>query len=246
MDHQIDPSAEGVGIETRRSDNGTSAPTTRRFATPIADVTAIEPAMTRVIDDGDDLAGVSSTLRTGALAIVALQIGYMVLGRVVYPQNFARTSPFHFANVMLGLIALATALSPRAMRNWRAISLLIYTAIIASTAFMTVIDGDCDPLVASIVLFSFGAGAMLPWSPRWQAALEVGGTIAMIGYSTHTADTTLSVANDWTTVMGALVLSQITAIHGARNRQKLADQLAALARNHRLLVREMEIGRAHV
>ena len=52
---------------------------------------------------------------------------------------------------------------------------------------------------------------------------------------------TLSVANDWTTVVGALVLSQITAIHGARYRQKLAEQLAALARNHRLLVREMDL-----
>ncbi len=241
MDPQIDPSAGAVRIEARRSNNGTSAPTTHPFAAPIAEVSAIEPAMTRVIDDGDDLAGVSSTLRTGALAIIALQIGYMVLGRVVYPQNFARTSPFHFASITLGLIALATALSPRAMRNWRAISLLVFTAIIASTAFMTVIDGDCDPLVASIVLFSFGAGAMLPWSPRWQVALEVGGAIAMIGYSMHTADTTLSVANDWTTVVGALVLSQITAIHGARNRQKLAEQLAALARNHRLLVREMDL-----
>ncbi|HSZ21519.1 MAG TPA: PAS domain S-box protein, partial [Candidatus Sulfotelmatobacter sp.] len=232
---------EGLGIEARRSNNGTSASITHPFASPIANVTAIEPAMTRVMDDGDDLAGVSSTLRTGAFAIIALQIGYTVLGRLVYPHNFASTSPFHLANVTLGLIALATALSPRAMRNWRAISLLVFTAIIASTAFMTVIDGDCDPLVASIVLFSFGAGAMLPWSPRWQAALEVGGAIAMIGYSMHTADTTLSVANDWTTVVGALVLSQITAIRGARNRQKLAEQLAALARNHRLLVREMDL-----
>ncbi len=197
--------------------------------------------MTRVMDDADNSAEVSPTLRTGAIVIIALQIGYMVLGRIVYPHNFARTSPFHVAGVTLGLIALVTALSPRAMRNWRLISLLVYTAIIASTAFMTVIDGDCDPLVASIVLFSFGAGAMLPWGPRWQAALEVGGAIAMIGYSMHTPDTTLSVANDWTTVVGALVLSQITAIHAARYRAKLADQLAALARNHRLLVREMDL-----
>ena len=193
------------------------------------------------MDDGDDLDAVSSILRTGALAIFALQIGYLVLDRIVYPNMFARTSPFHIASITLGLIAFATALSPRAMRNWRAISLLIYTAIIVSTAFMAVIDGECDPLVLSIVLLFFGAGALLPWSPRWQAALEMGGAIAMLGYSMHTADTASSVTLDWTMVVGALVLSQITAIHGARYRQKLADHLAALARNHRLLVREMDL-----
>ena len=97
------------------------------------------------MDDSDNSAEVSSILRAGALAIIALQIGYMVLDRIVYPHNFARTSPFHLANVALGLIAFVTTLSPCAMRNWRAISLSVYTAIIASTAFMTVIDGDCDP-----------------------------------------------------------------------------------------------------
>ena len=73
VDPQIDPSAEGLGIEARRSNNGTSASVTHPFASPIANVTAIEPAMTRVMDDGDDLAGVSSTLRTGAFAIIAVK-----------------------------------------------------------------------------------------------------------------------------------------------------------------------------
>ncbi len=197
--------------------------------------------MTRVLDDGDNFVGVSSLLRAGSLAIIALQIGYMVLGRIVYPLTFARTGPFHIASITLGLIAFMTAPSPRAVRNWRAISLLIYAAIIASTAVMTMVDGDCDPLVLSLVLFFFGAGALLPWGPRWQAALEVAGVIAMLGYSTHTADTTSSVTIDWTTVAGALVLSQITAIHGAHYRRKLGEQLAALARNHRLLIREMDL-----
>ena len=197
--------------------------------------------MTRVMSDGDNSAEVSPILRAGSIAIIALQIGYMVLGRVVYPLTFARTSPFHIASITLGLIAFVTALTPRAMRNWRAITLLVCTAIFASTAYMSVIDGDCDPLVPSIVLFFFGAGALLPWGPRWQAALEVGGAIALLGYSMHAADPASSVTLDWTTVVGALVLSQITAIHGARYRQKLAEQLAALARNHRLLVREMDL-----
>jgi PAS domain S-box-containing protein len=250
VDHQIEPSADGNDrSDLRHSGNGTAA-AARGVTAALTDHIAGEPAgvarssgeaVTRVTDDGDNLAAVAPILRTGSIAIIALQIGYMVLDRIAYPHTFASNGPFHIASITLGLIAFMTALSPRAMRHWRAISLLIYTAIIASAAFITVIDGDCDPLVASIVLFSFGAGALLPWSPRWQAALEAGAAIAMVGYSMHTADTTLSVANDWTTVVGALVLSQITATHGARYRQKLAEHLAALARNHRLLVREMDL-----
>jgi PAS domain S-box-containing protein len=45
---------------------------------------------------------------------------------------------------------------------------------------------------------------------------------------------------DWTRVLGALALSQITAVHGARYRRKMAEHLAALARNHRLLIHEMD------
>jgi PAS domain S-box-containing protein len=241
VDSQIDSSAEGLGIAARRSDNGTSAPTTHPIAAPIAQVAAIEPAMTLAMDDGDNFYGVSLTLRTGALAIVALEIGYTVLDRVVYPLTFAKTIPFHIACVALGLIAFMTALSSRTMRNWRAISLLTCTAIIASTAWIAVIAGDCDALVASIVLFFFGAGALLPWSPRWQAALAAGGVIAMLGYSMNAADPAPSVTLDWTRVLGALALSQITAVHGARNRRKLAEHLAALARNHRSLIHEMDL-----
>jgi PAS domain S-box-containing protein len=250
VDHQIDPFANGNGrSDDRHSGNGTGAPA-RGVTAALTDRIAAEPAgaarssgeaTTRVMDDGDNSAEVSSILRAGSIAIIALQIGYMVLGRIVYPLTFAKTSPFHIASITLGLIAFATALSPRAMRNWRAISLLVCTAIIASTAFMTLIDGDCDPLVLSIMLLFFGAGALLPWSPRWQAALEVGGAIAMLGYSMHATDSTSSVTLDWTMVLGAMVLSQTTAIHGARYRQKLAEQLAALATNHCLLIREMDL-----
>ncbi len=249
MGHQIDPFANGNDRgDERHSGNGAAAPT-RDLTAALTDRIAVEPAgaarssdgaMT-LVDDRDNFAEVSSILRVGAVAIIILQIGYTVLGRSEYPLTFAKTGPFHIINITIGLIAFATALSPRAMRNWRAISLVFLTAIFASTAFMTVIDGDCDPLVASIVLFSFGAGAMLPWGARWQAVLEAGGVIAMAGYSMHTADSTLSIADDWTTVVGALVLAQMTAIHGGRYREKLAEQLAALARNHRLLVREMDL-----
>ena len=42
-------------------------------------------------------------------------------------------------------------------------------------------------------------------------------------------------------LLSAALLSQLSAVHGTRYRRKLAEQLAALARNHRLLKREMDL-----
>jgi PAS domain S-box-containing protein len=249
VDHQIDPFSNGTGRgDVPHSGNVTAAPAPG-IAAALTDRIAVEPAgaarssddtMTRMMD-GDDFAWVSSIMRTGSLTVIAFQIGYTIFDRVEHPLTFANTSPLHIACITIGLIALATALSPRALRNWRAIWLLIFTAILACTTRMSVIDGDCDVLVTSIVLLFFSAGALVPWSPRWQAALEASGAIAMLGYSMHSADPRSSLTIDWTTVLTALVLSQFIAVLGARVRQKLAEQIAALARNHQLLVNEMDL-----
>jgi PAS domain S-box-containing protein len=249
VDHQIDPFSDGNGRSgVRHSGNGTAAPV-RGVNSALTDRIAVEPAgaarrpddaMTRMMD-GDDFAWVSSIVRAGSLTLIAFQIGYTMFDRVEHPLTFANTSPLHIACITIGLIALATALSPRALRNWRAIWLLIFTAILVCTTRMSVIDGDCDVLVTSIVLFFFSAGALVPWGPRWQAALGASGAIAMLGYSVHSADPRSSLTIDWTTVLTALVLSQFTAVLGARVRQKLADQIAALTRNHQLLMREMDL-----
>jgi PAS domain S-box-containing protein len=127
------------------------------------------------------------------------------------------------------------------MRNWRAMALLVCMAIIASTARIALIDGNSDVLVASIVLCLFAAGALLPWSPRWQAALGASGVIAMSGYSMHAADLDSGLALDWTRIVAAMTIAQIAAIHGARYRRKFADQVAALADNQRLLISEIAL-----
>ena len=75
--------------------------------------------------DGDNSEWVSSVLRAASLAIIAFQIGYTVLDGGEYPQTFARTLPLHIASMTLGVVALIATLSPRAMRNWRAIALAI-------------------------------------------------------------------------------------------------------------------------
>jgi PAS domain S-box-containing protein len=242
---QIDPSAAGNGRpDTGHSSNGANTPDA---SDQVADVVEQQPARgsddtnTRVMDDGDNIGSLSPVARAASLVIIAFQLGYAVLDRLEYPLTFPRTGLFHAASISLGLIALVAAMSPRPIRNWRAFALFICVAIIASTARIAVIDGDSDVLVGSIVLFLFAAGTLLPWGPRFQAALGASAAIAMLGYSIHAADPNSSLVIDWTRVVGAIALAQIAAVHSTRYRRKLAEQVAALAENQRLLMVEMDL-----
>ncbi len=184
---------------------------------------------------------VSPILSAGALAIVAFQAGYTLLDRAEYPQNFRLTSTLHVAGIVLALLALAASLSPWAIGRWRPLALAMCSSSIAITAWIAVVDSDSDVLVASILLLFLGAGSSIPWNPRWQAALETSGLLALLGYSTITANPGSNLAIAWTMVISALVLSQMISVQNTRYRYKLAEHLWALAANHRLLVREMEL-----
>jgi len=213
----------------------------------MADEVALQPAnssdQARTLVNGadDDSARMAPLFRASASALIAFQIGYTVLDRVEYPLTFAKTSPLHIANMAVALVALMVTLSPRATRHWRPLALAICAVTIAGTAWIAAIDGDSDVLVASIVLFFFSGGALLPWSPRWQTAVEAIGALALLGCSIQAADPGSRFAIAWMTLAGAAVLSQLSSVHGARNRMKMAEQLAALAGNDLLLRREMAL-----
>jgi PAS domain S-box-containing protein len=248
VDHQIDPSVDGLGIaDPRHLPNGAAASSARDAFRPKFDSIELEPArgcgnaMTLVMSDGENTEWVSSILRAAALAILAFQIGYTLLDGVEYPQTFARTLPLHIASMALALLAVIATFSPRAMRNWRAIALAICASILVITAWIGAINSDGDVLVASILLSFLGSGALIPWSPRWQAAFNASGALALLGYSTHTTDPNPRIAISWLMLLSAALLSQLSAALGTRYRRKFAEQLAAQAENHRLLKREMAL-----
>jgi len=248
VDHPIDPSVDGLGIaDPRHLSKGTAASARRDTFPPKIDSVALKPAagsdqaMTLVMSDADNTEWVSSILRATSLAITAFQIGYTVLDGVEYPQTFARTLPLHIASITLGLVAVMATLSPWIMRNWRPVALAICASILAITAWIGAIDSDGDVLLASILLSFLGSGARVPWNPRWQVAFNVSGALALLGYSMHTADPNPRIAISWMMLLSAALLSQLSAVLGTRYRRKLAEQFAALAENHRLLRREMNL-----
>jgi two-component system, sensor histidine kinase and response regulator len=162
-----------------------------------------------------------------------------MLDRAEYPTTFSITLPLHIASMSFGLAALVATMSPRTMRNWRAITLIAFSSLLVSTASIAVINSDSEMLVASIVLFFYGAGTLLPWNARWQAALEAIGALGLLAYSARTADPNPRIGIAWMVLLSAALLSQLSAVLGVRYRRKLAEQLAALAGNDRLLRREI-------
>jgi PAS domain S-box-containing protein len=248
VDPQIDTSADSLGIGGRQyaHNAGTASVAPRVGADATVAVEAIlASGFVAAFDDAAEVDKnfvlVSPILRAGALAIVAFQAGYTLLDRAEYPQNFPLTSSLHVAGIVLAALALAASLSPWAVGRWRPLALAMCSSSIAITAWIAVIDSDSDVLVASILLLFLGAGSSIPWNPRWQAALETSGLLALLGYSTITANPGSNLAIAWTMVISALVLSQLIAVQNTRYRYKLAEHLWALAANHRLLVREMDL-----
>jgi len=243
LDHRSGSSSDGVA-DLRRGFNGTTA-SRSRGTSPLSfqpkPAKGFDQAIALATSTGDERERVAPIMRAAAFATIAFQIGYVLLDRGEYPQTFARTAPFHIVSIMLGFIVLAATLSARAMHNWRATVLVILSLILASTARIAMINSDSDVLVASIVLFYFGAGALIPWNPRWQSALEAAGVLALFGYSIQSNDPTSNLTLDWMRLLSAALVSQLSAVHITRYRMKLAEQMEALLEKQRLLTREMEL-----
>ena len=192
------------------------------------------------MDPDGDLAFIAPTLRASTAALVAFQVAYSVLDRIEYPSTFAQTYPFHLACIAVAAIAFIVTLSPDAMRYWRGFSIAVFGLTITGAVWIAVLDADSDVLIAMIVLFFFGGGALLPWSPRRQVAVEAIGALALLEYSMRVVAPGSRLTIAWMTVATAAVLSQLSSVQGERHRRKLMEQLAALAEHERLLRREIE------
>ncbi|MFZ2062184.1 MAG: PAS domain S-box protein [Candidatus Binatus sp.] len=248
MGHQIDPFAEDVGrADTRYSSNGTAASAIPDAVPRVVDSKHNEPARvhaaatTLAMDDDGDLGFIAPTLRASTLALVAFQIAYLVLDRLEYPLRFAQSCPLHLASIAVAVLAFTVTLSPGALRYWRGFSIAVFALTIACAVWIADLDRDGDVLVAMIVLFFFGGGALLPWSPRRQVAVEAIGMLALLEYSMRVGTPGCRLAIAWMTVVTAAVLSQLSSVQGERHRRKRMEQLAALTEHYRLLRHEMAL-----
>ena len=128
----------------------------------------------------------------------------------------------------IAVIALVVTLSPRAMRYWHAFS-RFFALIMAGAAWIAVLDGDSDVLIASSCCSSLAAGSAASVEPTLAGGGRGNRSAGVAGYSVRAADPAPRLAIAWMALSSAALLSQLSSVQGARYRRKQVEQLAALA-----------------
>ncbi|MGZ6227355.1 MAG: hypothetical protein ACXWNE_04445, partial [Candidatus Binataceae bacterium] len=111
-------------------------------------------------------------LRISTVVIFAFQTAYFVneLNSSGYRPV---TAGLHLFNIGAACLALSISLNSWSMRYWRGTVLAMSWAVIAGTGAINVIRNEDIPLFAVTLLFATGTGCLIPWSERWQAALNI-------------------------------------------------------------------------
>ncbi|MFZ0889829.1 MAG: ATP-binding protein, partial [Candidatus Binataceae bacterium] len=146
---------------------------------------------------------------------------------------------------VLSIIAVSTALaltwSAWFTRNWRTVALGLAATVIGDTLVYSLPSSDPESLFVGLMLLSVGAGALLPWGPRWQGAPNLICLGAMALQSLWMANR----PDDygflrWLGLSTAVALTQFTALMHERRRRDLVARISALDRSQQMLHAEIE------
>ena len=166
-------------------------------------------------------------LRISTVVIFAFQTAYFVneLNSSGYRPV---TAGLHLFNIGAACLALSISLNSWSMRYWRGTVLAMSWAVIAGTGAINVIRNEDIPLFAVTLLFATGTGCLIPWSERWQAALNI---YALAAFTIDEA--LISVHGSliyfrWLALLTAIVIAQLAAHLTALYRRGLNERYEAL------------------
>ncbi len=171
-------------------------------------------------------------LRVGAVVIVVFQSAYL-LNELSSPSDRSGTAALHLFNVGVSSLAFGVSFNAWLVRYWRQTVLVMCWAVIGGTAAINVIRHEDVPLFIVALLFSTGTGCLIPWSERWQAALNV---FALAAFA---ADEALMSAQDpyiyfrWLGMLTAVTIAQLAAHLTGLYRSRLTMRYEALAQSER-------------
>src|SRR5512146_886705 len=111
-------------------------------------------------------------LRHGAALLAGFEIAYFLLDRFVLPDLTPAIIALHAGAAGVAVLALALTMSKWFERHWRAVCFANLLALYSLTFALRLLTGDTGPLFMTLVLTLIGAGALLPWSARWQLGLS--------------------------------------------------------------------------
>jgi len=139
----------------------------------------------------------------------------------------------HIASVAAGAVLFALTFVKWGMRHWRIAAFATCLAEILAAVSIAYSSANHGELIVTILAILIAAGALLPWSGRWQAALGASafgsfGLLALVARAPF-ADIR------WLSVSIAVVLSQVIVMMIASYRRELEAQIRVLRRSDRRL-----------
>ena len=173
------------------------------------------------------------TFRVGTLAIALYQSAYIT--QAIY---FAHLSVFADSRaafgadlliVILPLFAFGLSFCRWFASYWRALTLTLCLALVGLGTAANVIRHESVPMFVETMLLLVGAGALVPWDERRQAAL---GASCLAAFA---ADQALAPMPDayahirWLAMLGAVLVAQIAVHLSSLYRRELAAHCRALA-----------------
>jgi two-component system, sensor histidine kinase and response regulator len=171
-------------------------------------------------------------LPVSAAIIVVFQSAYL-LNELNSSGLNPGTGRIHLLNIGISVIAFVSSFNARSARHWRGTMLAMSWGVIGGTAAINVLRDEDVPLFIVALLFATGTGCLVPWSERWQAALNV------FAVAAFAADEALIPAHDpylyfrWLGMLTAVMIAQLAAHLTGLYRSRLSTRYEALAQSER-------------
>ncbi|MGC1676555.1 MAG: PAS domain S-box protein [Candidatus Binataceae bacterium] len=140
---------------------------------------------------------------------------------------------FHVAGVTACAVLFALTFVEWGKRRWRLAAFTTCAVAILAAASSAYLSGDPGALIVAILAILVTAGALLPWSGRWQAALGACaiGSFALLALVTREPFAEML----WLRVLIAVVLAQVIVMMITGYRRELEAQVLVLSRSDRRL-----------
>jgi len=171
-------------------------------------------------------------LRLSAAVIVVFQSAYL-LDELTSSHFRAATAGLHLFNVGVASLAFGISFNAWLVRYWRGTVLVMCGTVIGVTAAINVVRHEDVPLFIVALLFSTGTGCLIPWSERWQAALNAFalGAFAVGEVLIPVHDPYLYFR--WLGMLTAVTIAQLAAHLTGLYRSRLTTRYEALAQSER-------------
>jgi signal transduction histidine kinase/DNA-binding response OmpR family regulator len=154
-----------------------------------------------------------------------------------YPPNIVFL--YHFCNSGVTVLFLASTWTQWFRRWWQAASFALCFSIVISASVTSILSASrTEALFASLLLLVFGTALLVPWAPRWQAALNITAILDMAVTDTLVATKDPLLSLHWFALLVAVALAQSASWFMRRSREQRLD-IRRLTESEERLQREV-------